>query len=306
LKKDWLNRYSLEGKPIRGGIICLESAWQEALVRIEKDDKLPYLVKTMLGELTAAAILLRSQIKLEGELSLQLNGGGALRFAVVEVGVEYNFRVALGLDRSLLTQRVVLEDLVNREGRLAVTLKGGKGSNFSTPYQGIISLTDADFRNLSFLSSLIEHYMKESEQIRTRVKLEANSLQIGGLLVQSMPDGTMPDYPTFDEARLVDLSLDRGGLLDQDPQSILTRLYPDTTVRMYPSSTPFYECKCSEERVEQMLVALGAEELKTLRVEREGAEITCEFCNRVYLYGGEELERLIALSVLTKDQSRAH
>ena len=306
MKKDWLNRYSLEGEPIRGGIIHLESAWQEALARIEKDDKLPYLVKTMLGELTAAAILLRSQIKLEGELSLQLNGGGALRFAVVEVGVEYNFRVALGLDRSLLTQSVALEDLVNREGRLAVTLKGDKGSSFATPYQGIISLNEANFGSFSFLSSLIENYMKESEQISTLLRLEANSLQIDGLLVQSMPDDTMRDRLSFDEVPSIDLMLGKGGLLDGDSKSILTRLYPNTSVRMYPSLSPFYACKCNQERVEQTLISLGSEELKILQVERGSVEITCEFCSRRYLYTGEKLERLIALSAPITDKSRAH
>jgi len=306
LKKDLLNRYSLEGKRIRGGIIYLESAWQEALARIEKGGELPFLVKMILGELTAAALLLRSQIKLDGELSLQLHGGGALRFAVVEVGVDYNFRAALGLDSSLPIQNAVPDDLVNSEGRLDVTIKNGKGADFAAPYQGIISLNEASFRSKLFLSSLVEQYMTESEQIPTQVKLEANSLQIGGLLVQSIPDDKMSDYDTFDGLHSLDLQLNKGALLNENPESILKRLYPTFSVRMYDTAQPFYACKCSKERVEQMLVLLGTAELKALREERGNVETRCEFCNRTYFYSGEELERLIVLSALSTAKSRAH
>ena len=43
-----------------------------------------------------------------------------------------------------------------------------------------------------------------------------------------------------------------------------------------------YRCRCSEERVTEMLISLGREELHRLAEEDENAEVACHFCDKVY------------------------
>ena len=43
-----------------------------------------------------------------------------------------------------------------------------------------------------------------------------------------------------------------------------------------------YRCRCSEERVEQMLLSLGREELQKLEKESPSVEVVCHFCNKKY------------------------
>ena len=55
-----------------------------------------------------------------------------------------------------------------------------------------------------------------------------------------------------------------------------------------------YRCYCSRDRVTRALISMGREELRSLIDEQGGAELTCQFCDRVYGYSKEDLEALLA------------
>ena len=55
-----------------------------------------------------------------------------------------------------------------------------------------------------------------------------------------------------------------------------------------------YRCYCSRERVTRALISMGREELESLIREQGRAELTCQFCDKVYSFTKEELEALLA------------
>ena len=54
-----------------------------------------------------------------------------------------------------------------------------------------------------------------------------------------------------------------------------------------------YRCYCSRERVTRALISMGREELEALIKEQGKAELTCQFCDKVYDFTGEELQGLL-------------
>ena len=54
-----------------------------------------------------------------------------------------------------------------------------------------------------------------------------------------------------------------------------------------------YRCYCSRERVTRALISMGREELQSLIEEQGHAELTCQFCDRIYSFSKEELEELL-------------
>ena len=54
-----------------------------------------------------------------------------------------------------------------------------------------------------------------------------------------------------------------------------------------------FKCRCSRERVEATLRALGDEEIRGLMDDPGYAEVTCHFCNASYRLDGDELEALL-------------
>jgi len=66
--------------------------------------------------------------------------------------------------------------------------------------------------------------------------------------------------------------------------------------------TPLWACHCSRLRVSQTLLALGADELRQLVAEQQGAQVHCEFCTTEYVFEPQELEHLLR-EALAAEQS---
>ena len=61
-----------------------------------------------------------------------------------------------------------------------------------------------------------------------------------------------------------------------------------------------WQCDCSTERLEQVLLSLGKEELEQIARLDQQAEVVCQFCTKQYRFDKEHLEML--LRVLNKSE----
>ena len=57
---------------------------------------------------------------------------------------------------------------------------------------------------------------------------------------------------------------------------------------------PRYRCDCERTRIQRLLVGLGKKELADMLEKQHGAQVTCQFCNKVYDFDASELEQLMA------------
>ena len=104
-----LHKFLFEGVPVRGMLVQLTDVWQEILKRRAANldtGAYPQPVRHLLGEMTAAAVLMQSNIKFNGALVMQIFGDGPLKLAVVEVqpnlSVRATAKVLGALDLSLI------------------------------------------------------------------------------------------------------------------------------------------------------------------------------------------------------------
>ena len=145
-------------------------------------------VRVLLGEMTAAAVLMQANIKFNGALVIQVFGDGPVKLAVAEVQPDLAFRA---------TAKVVgevpagagLEALLNvhGQGRCAITLDPRDRLPGQQPYQGVVPLHGDQREPLQQVSQVLEHYMLQSEQLDTRLVLAANDDIAAGLLIQRLP-----------------------------------------------------------------------------------------------------------------------
>ena len=59
------------------------------------------------------------------------------------------------------------------------------------------------------------------------------------------------------------------------------------------SVEPAFECDCSRERIERVLLSMGEAELRSMMAEQHGAQVSCHFCNEQYNFTETELEALL-------------
>jgi molecular chaperone Hsp33 len=148
---DSLHRFLFEHAPIRGERVHLDAAWRSVL---EHHDY-PPLLRRMMGELCAAAVLLAATLKLDGSLVLQIQGQGAIRLLVVECTGDLKLRATAKWEGELHGS---LPELVG-DGRFVITLDPKNGGQI---YQGIVELEGET------VADILQNYMTRSEQLETR------------------------------------------------------------------------------------------------------------------------------------------
>jgi molecular chaperone Hsp33 len=298
-----LIKFLFEGLPVRGMLVRLSDGWQEVLRRRQTIGEHPAEVRALLGEMSAAAVLMQANIKFNGALVLQMQGDGPVKLAVAEVQPDLAFRATAKVVGEV-PAGAQLEAMLNvhGQGRCAITLDPKDRLPGQQPYQGVVPLHGDQREPLQQVQQVLEHYMLQSEQLDTRLVLAANDEVAAGLLIQRMPvqgEGNLEGGPGrrneddiglsehFNRIAMLAATLTREELLALPPEQILHRLFWEETLRVFESTaqaTPRFACTCSRERVRNMLRGLGREESDSLIAERGEVEVGCEFCGLQYRF----------------------
>ena len=295
-----LTKFIFEGLPVRGMLVRLSDSWQEVLRRRQAVGPHAPEVRTLLGEMAAAGVLMQANIKFNGALILQVFGDGPVRLAVVEVQPELSFRATATVVGEV-PAGARMEALLNLhgQGRCAITLDPKDKFPGQQPYQGVVPLHGDQREPLQRVQQVLEHYMLQSEQLDTRLVLAANEEVAAGLLIQRLPvegvgnlDGgarrrnedEIGINEAFNRIALLAATLTSEELLTLGSEQILHRLFWEETLRVFEPATPRFACSCSRERVRNMLRGLGREESDSLIAERGEVEVGCEFCGLQYRF----------------------
>ncbi|HIY37684.1 MAG TPA: Hsp33 family molecular chaperone HslO [Candidatus Agathobaculum merdigallinarum] len=247
-----------------------------------------------LGRTLTATAIMGSQLKVEdGSVTVQVKGNGPLG-AIVCVGD------ADGYVRGYL-QNPAADLPLRPDGKLAVGAGVGRGYlmvikdiGLKDPITGTVALVNGE------IAEDLTRYFAESEQIPSACALgvlvdtDCTVKCAGGWLVQLMPGVKDADIDRL-EANLAKIEpmttmLDKGMTLEQIVQTVLDGF----TVDFLQTDEIGYRCACSREKVERALISMGKTELSKMAEEQEQSEVTCQFCDKVYTFSGDELSQLVA------------
>lgn len=313
--------FQLEASGLRGRLVRLGSVIDEILGA----HAYPEPVSHILAEALALGMILASMLKYEGIFTLQTSTDGPVRTLVVDITTEGQIRAYAGFDDDALAalEKVTdgayagydYGDLLGR-GYLAFTVD--QGSHMER-YQGIVAIEG------TALSHSVQHYFDQSEQILTSLRVAAgrigNTWRAGAIMLQRIPEeGGDALVPADPEGKVVSLEVNksiekthqerqedwnRSVILmqtctaeefiapDLHSSELLLRLFHEEGVRVFEPKTVFKGCRCSEEKVMNVLLSLSDEERDHCIVDGK-IEMVCEFCSRAYVYNPEDIEKLKA------------
>jgi molecular chaperone Hsp33 len=304
-----LHKFLFDGLPVRGMLVRLTDGWREILQRRAVAGAWAPPVQRMIGDMAAAATLMQANLKFDGALVLQVQGDGPVRLAVAECQSDLRFRATAKVEGEV-PDDATLGDLVNvrGRGRCAITLDPQDRQPGQAPYQGVVPLSLPDGESVADVAVMIEQYMRQSEQLETRVVLASNGEVAAGLLIQRLPvEGennlagrsardVASDNEAFNRISQLAATLKEEELLTLDAETILRRLFWEETVRVFEPQAPVFACSCNAERVRNMLRGLGREEADSIIVERGEIEVGCEFCGKHYRYDAVDVGEMFAPS----------
>jgi molecular chaperone Hsp33 len=277
---DVTQRFIFEQADVRGELVSLDQSYREILAK----HPYPESVKSLLGEMLAAAVLLSTTIKFEGLLVLQATSQGPVSTLMVECSSNQEVR---GIARYSDSPEGEGLQALMPGGILAITIDPDNGQR----YQGVVGLEGAD------LAQALNGYFETSEQLPTRFRLLADGRTARGLLLQALPADRQRDpeerAATWQHVNVLADTLKPDELLALDNQTLLHRLYHDDEVRLFDPRPAVFKCNCSAERSAGAIVSLGRDDALALLDERGGeVEVDCQFCNERYRFDREDLERI--------------
>lgn len=280
---DRVRRFVLERHPIRGHAVRLARAW----VDLREHQDYPPAVERMLGEAVAAVVLLAATLKFDGTLTLQLQGKGLVNLLVAQC--THDFRVRAMARHEPIEGDPGFRSLAG-DGQIIVTVEA---KDRASSYQGVVPIAGDS------LAESLEAYFVQSEQLPSRVLLAATPGVVSGMLVQRMPGegGKGPVDPAELESAWMKADHAMAGLsgaelLEDDIEQRLVRMFGADEVRVFGGHDVTFECRCSRERVANVLRSLGLEEVRSVIAEQGSVTVTCEFCQKPYRFDPIDTEQL--------------
>jgi molecular chaperone Hsp33 len=281
---DLVRRFVLERHPIRGHAVRLSQAWHA----LREHQDYPPAVQHLLGEAVGAIVLLAATLKFDGLITLQLQGKGLVNLLVAQC--THDFKVRAMARHDPIGGEAGFRSLAG-DGQIVVTVEA---TDRASSYQGVVPITG------NSLSESLEAYFEQSEQLPTRVLLAASSGVVSGMLVQRIP-GAGGTQEQLDETALEAAwqkaddamsSLARGQLLEDDVEQRLVDMFGVDEVRVFSGHEVKFECRCSRERVANVLRSLGADEVRSVIEDQGACTVTCEFCQKPYKFDAIDVEQL--------------
>ncbi|MEJ1959416.1 MAG: Hsp33 family molecular chaperone HslO [Nitrosomonadales bacterium] len=295
---DSLQRFMFENLPIRGELVHLESAWRSVLDRHQYPD----VLRNLMGELSAAAVLLAATLKLQGSLVLQIQGKGPIKLLVVECSGAGDLQLRATAKWSGDMEHGSVAELIG-QGLFVITLDPKDGNQ---AYQGIVELEG------NSVAEMLENYMVRSEQLETRLWLAADGNCAAGMLLQKLPDqpgksgqhGEVAD--DWQRTTLLADTLSPAELLSESAKTLIGRLYHEDDIRLFDAQPVVFHCSCSRHNVGQMLKMLGRDEVDAILDERGNIEVFCEFCNQRYEFDKIDAELMFVEAVVQPGSESRH
>jgi molecular chaperone Hsp33 len=296
--QDTLQKFIFDNAAVKGEFVEISDTWRE----VQQRHDYPAAVKTVLGEMLAAAALLSANLKFNGAIIMQIHGDGPVRLLVVECDAELRLRATAKLaPEAQVADGASLTELLNAhgKGRFVITLDPLDKVPGQQPYQGIVPL-DGDS-----MASVIENYMLRSEQLDTRLWLGADAHVARGLLLQKLPrhsgkdDQTAQasaeeDLDTWNRAVMLASTLKQDELLSTDIATLMNRLFWEETIRVFAPAHPQFHCSCTREKVGNMLKMLGRAEVDAALDDLGQLGINCDFCGKHYDFDKVDCAQLFA------------
>lgn len=177
------------------------------------------------------------------------------------------------------------------------TFKGGtltviKDDGFFRPFIGACRIESDD------VSQIMTDYFTTSEQIRTIVRVgvepgeDGACASAGGVIMQLLP-GTSPENAARAEEAMRGLS---------DPAQLIAASGAEGVVKSLSGGEiaprglwllhPDYICNCSREKIKNVIIPLGREELDSICDEQGAVSVHCHYCNTDYTFDKDDIRQI--------------
>jgi molecular chaperone Hsp33 len=246
-----------------------------------------------LGRTLTAATMMAANLKQDGhKLTISFNGGGPAGTVMATANSDFEVKGMIANPAVILPARadgkLDVGGAIGRNGFLTISRDMGRGE----PYVGRTPIVSGE------IAEDIAHYFLMSEQqpsivyLSVWVDIDTTVIVAGGMIITPLPGASDAVLKRI-EARIDRIQNYALMLMNQSPSEAAVNIFEGCSLKHLVDHFPKYFCDCSRDRLEQVIISLGKEEIEDI-LEKDGhAEIVCHFCNKKYGFNAKELKKLL-------------
>ncbi len=179
-----------------------------------------------------------------------------------------------------------IREVVGKDGYINVI----KDFGLKEPYNGFSQIVVGD------IAMDFAYYFTKSEQLPSAISLDIDvkngkCIKSAGIIVQPMPNCTEEIIVILED--IVNQMKNIASIVEEKTiQGVIDYYFGHFPIQQLDDVYPKYVCSCSKEKVSEMLLTLGREELENIIKENGMIEVGCQFCDKKYQYFGKDLDGL--------------
>lgn len=245
------------------------------------------LTSAALGRTLTASIFMASNLKNEGDkLSITVSGNGVGGHIIVSADSNLNVRGYIDNPLASLplkpNGKLDVSGCVGK-GRITVTRSMG----LKEPYTGSSEIISGE------LAEDFSYYYAVSEQEPTAMALGVKvkggkCVGAGGVVIQALP-GCPEEIIKKAEDLISNFADISSKVNEMGLEGIIDNYFKNNK---FTEKCAQYNCICSSEYIDSILISLGKSELLDIIKEQGKIEVNCEYCDKKYVYQLKEIEKL--------------
>lgn len=243
--------------------------------------------------LTAGAIMGIMMKNEQDTLTLKINGGGPIGniLVVAKNGGRVKGYVDFPLADVEAKSKGKLDvgALVGNNGMLTTIMDLG----LKEPYVGQANLVSGEIAEDLANFYLLSEQQPSAVSLGVLVAKDGSVLASGGYVIQLLPGISDEDITKIENA-LANVepvsTLIAKGL---SPEQIMLEVLGEFEMQVLEKVDLEFQCDCSREKIENVIISLGRQEIEDIIEEDGQAEVVCQYCNKKYQFNKEELSKIL-------------
>lgn len=271
MKTDLITRFVINNSSIRGNIIRIKNS----LAELKKSLAIPEQIASSFNEIVTVCPMLAATLKFEGGLILQIQGKKSLKLIIAESDNDFKIRGTIKLTENT---KETFQDLI-QDAIVALTVIH---KDQKTPYQGIIEVGSGEIK------AMIEHYLTQSMQIKSKVFFHQTKTESFGVLFQELPHEN-EEQKLITESLWNDIDLIKSDTLSDGPEQFLKNIFSQNDVQIFEEHSVEHECSCNQEKIYKTISLIQENEIYS-SIKNDCIEMVCEYCQKKYTVTKEEID----------------
>lgn len=256
-----------------------------------KIHKLSPLSAAALGRTLTIASFMSSQLKNDSDkLSITVVGDGVGGSIRVSGNANLDMRGSIDNPRAELPLRadgkLDVGGCVGKNGRLTVV----KSMGLKEPYSGSCRLVSGEIAEDFTAYYTFSEQQPSAIALGVKIAEDYTCMGAGGVVIQVLPNASEEAIAKAEEV-MGHFSNISALIKQKSIEEIIKEYFGETTA--LEEYTPKYNCLCSKEYIEKILITMGKDELDSIIKEQGKITVNCEYCEKDYVFYKEDVDKLL-------------